>query len=72
MTALWIVGILLAIFLAVQLSRVGVRLAFGEELRVMLRLGPVHVQVVPKKETAKKKSKKEAAPKKKKIGRAHV
>lgn len=66
MTALWIVGILLAIFLAVQLSRVGVRLAFGEELRVMLRLGPVHVQVVPKKETAKKKSKKEAAPKKKK------
>ena len=57
MTALWIVGILLAIFLAVQLSRVGVRLAFGEELRVMLRLGPVHVQVVPKKETAKKKPK---------------
>ena len=41
MTALWIVGILLAIFLVVQLSRVGVRLAFGEEFRVMLRLGTI-------------------------------
>lgn len=66
MTALWIVGILLAIFLAVQLSRVGVRLAFGEECRVMLRLGPIRMQVVPKKETAKKKPKKDKATKKKK------
>ena len=66
MTALWIVGILLAIFLVVQLSRVGVRLAFGEEFRVMLRLGPIRMQVVPKKETAKKKPKKDKATKKKK------
>lgn len=66
MTALWIVGILLAIFLVVQLSRVGVRLAFGEECRVMLRLGPIRMQVVPKKETAKKKPKKYKATKKKK------
>lgn len=66
MTALWIVGILLAIFLVVQLSRVGVRLAFGEECRVMLRLGPIRMQVVPKKETAKKKPKKDKATKKKK------
>ena len=43
MTALWIVGILLAIFLVVQLSRVGVRFAFGEEFRVMLLLGPIPV-----------------------------
>ena len=66
MTALWIVGILLAIFLAVQLSRVGVRIAFGEELKVALRLGPVRVQVVPKKKTEKKKPQKEKPPKKKK------
>ena len=66
MTALWIVGILLAIFLVVQLSRVGVRLAFGEEFRIMLRLGPIRMQVVPKKETAKKKPKKDKATKKKK------
>lgn len=66
MTALWIAGILLAIFLVVQLSRVGVRLAFGEECRVMLRLGPIRMQVVPKKETAKKKPKKDKATKKKK------
>lgn len=45
MTALWIVGILLAIFLVVQLSRVGVCLAFGEECRVMLRLGPIRMQI---------------------------
>lgn len=66
MTALWIVGILLAIFLVVQLSRVGVHLAFDEEFRVMLRLGPIRMQVVPKKETAKKKPKKDKATKKKK------
>ena len=66
MTALWIVGILLAIFLVVQLSRVGVRFAFGEEFRVMLLLGPIRMQVVPKKETAKKKPKKDKATKKKK------
>lgn len=66
MTALWIVGILLAIFLVVQLNRVGVRLAFGEECRVMLRLGPIRMQVVPKKETEKKKPKKDKATKKKK------
>mgnify|MGYP000772897707 FL=1 len=66
MTALWIVGILLGIFFVVQLSRVGVCLAFGEELRVMLRLGPIRMQVVPKKETAKKKPKKDKATKKKK------
>ena len=63
MTALWIVGILLAIFLVVQLSRVGVRLAFGAECRVMLRLGPIRMPAVPKKETATKKPKKHKATK---------
>ena len=62
MTALWIVGILLLIFLAVQLCRVGVRVTFGEETRVTARFGPVRVQLLPRKE---KKPPKKEKPKKK-------
>ena len=62
MTALWIVGILLLILLAVQLCRVGVRLTFGEETRVTARFGPVRVQLLPPKE---KKPPKKEKPKKK-------
>ena len=63
MTALWIVGILLLIFLAVQLCRVGVRVTFGEETRVTARFGLVRVQLLPQKE---KKSPKERPKKEKK------
>ena len=63
MTALWIVGILLLIFLAVQLCRVGVRVTFGEETRVTARFGLVRVQLLPRKE---KKSPKERPKKEKK------
>ena len=64
MTALWIVGIVLFLLLVIFLSRVGAEMVFGEETGVTLRLGPVRVQVLPRKEKAKK-PKKEKPPKKK-------
>ena len=63
MTALWIVGIVLFLLLVIFLSRVGAEMVFGEETGVTLRLGPVRVQVLPRKEKAKK-PKKEKPPKK--------
>lgn len=65
MTALWIVGAVLLLLLVIFLSRVGAEMAFGEETRVVIRLGPVRVQVIPRKEKPKK-AKKEKPPKKKK------
>ena len=56
MTALWIVGIVLFLLLVIFLSRVGAEMVFGEETGVTLRLGPVRVQVLPRKEKAKKKA----------------
>ena len=64
MTALWIVGILLLILLAVLCSRVGVQAAFGEETRVVARVGLIRVQILPAKE--KKKPKKDKPKKEKK------
>ena len=64
MTALWIVGIVLFLLLVIFLSRVGAEMVFGEETGVTLRLGPVRVQVLPRKEKVKK-PKKEKPPKKK-------
>ena len=57
MTALWIVGIVLFLLLVIFLSRVGAEMVFGEETGVTLRLGPVRVQVLPRKEKAKKPKK---------------
>lgn len=47
MVALWILGILLALILLVLFLRVGVRIAFGDELRVTAAAGPVRIQIVP-------------------------
>lgn len=47
MVALWILGILLALILLVLFLRVGVRIAFGNELRVTAAAGPVRIQIVP-------------------------
>lgn len=67
MVALWILGILLLLILVLLLLRVGVRLQFGEELRVTAIAGPVRLQLVPEPEKKKPdKPKKEKAPKKKK------
>ena len=65
MTALWIVGIVLFLLLVIFLSRVGAEVVFGAETGVTLRLGPVRVQVLPRKEKTKK-PKKEKPPKKRK------
>ena len=43
MAALWILGILLALIVAALFLRVGVRIAFGQELRVTAAAGPVPV-----------------------------
>lgn len=67
MVALWILGILLLLILVLLLLRVGVRLQFGEELRVTAIAGPIRLQLVPEPEKKKPdKPKKEKAPKKKK------
>ena len=48
MAALWILGILLALIVAALFLRVGVRIAFGQELRVTAAAGPVRMQIVPR------------------------
>ena len=66
MVALWILGILLALILLVLFLRVGVRIAFGDELRVTAAAGPVRIQIVPSppkkpKKTEKAQGEKESA-----------
>ena len=58
MTALEIIGMILLLFLLLSLLRVGVIVDFGGELRVRLRVGPVKLTVLPRKE---KKAQKKAA-----------
>ena len=55
MTALKIIGILLLIVLLLSLLRVGAIVDFGGELRVRLRVGPVRLTVLPKKEKKAKR-----------------
>ena len=68
MVVLWILGILLALILLILLIRIGVKISFGEELRVWVQAGPVTIQILPKKPKKKKKktAKKKPKPKKKK------
>ena len=65
MVALWILGILLALILLVLFLRVGVRIAFGDELRVTAVAGPLRLQIVPKPQRKPKKEKKPKKPKEK-------
>ena len=58
MVALWILGILLALIVAALFLRVGVRIAFGDELRVTAAAGPVRIQIVPSPPKKPKKQKK--------------
>lgn len=58
MVALWILGILLALIVAALFLRVGVRIAFGNELRVTAVAGPVRIQIVPSPPKKPKKQKK--------------
>lgn len=65
MVALWILGILLALIVAALFLRVGVRIAFGNELRVTAAAGPVRIQIVPSppksQKTEKAQGEKESA-----------
>ena len=63
MVVLWILGILLALILLVLFLRVGVRIAFGDELRVIAVAGPLRLQIVPKPQRRPKKEKKPKKPK---------
>ena len=65
MVALWILSILLALILLVLFLRVGVRIAFGDELRVIAVAGPLRLQIVPKPQRRPKKEKKPKKPKEK-------
>lgn len=66
MVALWILGILLVLLIAILMLRVGVCIQLGEELRVSACIGPVKLQLVPKPEKKEKKPKKPKKEKKKK------
>ena len=61
MTALEIIGMILLLFLLLSLLRVGAIVDFGEELRVRLRVGPVKLTVLPRKEKKAQKRAAEAA-----------
>ena len=65
MVVLWILGILLALILLVLFLRVGVRIAFGDELRVIAVAGPLRLQIVPEPQRRPKKEKKPKKPKEK-------
>ena len=67
MVALWILGILLLLILVLLLLRVGVRLQFGEELRVTAIAGPIRLQLVPEPKKKKEKTP-EDGEKKKSLG----
>jgi hypothetical protein len=60
MIALWILGIVLVLLAAVLLLRVGVQVAFGQELRVTAKIGPAAIVILPRpeKENKPKKEKK--------------
>ena len=66
MVVLWILGILAALIVLLLLLRIGVRISFGEELRVTAMAGPVKLQLLPKQEGKEKKPKKERPQKPKK------
>ena len=61
MTALEIIGMILLLFLLLSMLRVGVIVDFGGELRVRLRVGPVKLTVLPRKEKKAQKKAAEAA-----------
>lgn len=63
---LWILGILAGLILLLMFLRIGVRIFFGDELRIVAIAGPVKIQVLPKQEGKEKKPKKERPEKKKK------
>lgn len=69
MTALKIIGIVLLVCLLISFLRLGVVAELGDELRVKLRIGPLRLTLLPKKEK-KPKAEKPKKPKKEKSAAA--
>lgn len=69
MTALKIIGVVLLCCLLLSLLRLGVIAELGDELRVKLRIGPIRLTLLPKKEK-KPKAEKPKKPKKEKSAAA--
>ena len=65
MIALWILGIVLVLLAAVLLLRVGVQVAFGQELRVTAKIGPAAIVILPRPEKDKKPKKEKKKPEEK-------
>ena len=57
MTALYIVGGLLAVLFGFSRLRLGVRVQFGESLTVAVKIGPKSIAIIPKPERKTKKPK---------------
>ena len=57
MTAVYIILAIAAALFLLSLLRVGVHIAFGDELRVTALAGPVRIQVLPKPDKPKKEKK---------------
>lgn len=57
MTAVYIILAIAAALFLLSLLRVGVHIAFGDELRVTALAGPARIQVLPKPDKPKKEKK---------------
>lgn len=58
MVAFYILGALVLLIVAILFIRVGIHAAFGEELRVSVKIGPIKKQMIPKPDKPEKKKKK--------------
>lgn len=63
MKALIVIGIIVLIFLLLVSVRAGVIFRFGDQMTLKLRIGPVRLTILPKKEKEKPGEKADAAPK---------
>ena len=61
----WILGILALLIVLILCLRVGAEVSFGEELRVVAKIGPAKITILPRPEKPKKEVKPDKKPKKK-------
>ena len=61
----WILGILILLIVLILCLRVGAEVSFGEELRVIAKVGPAKITILPRPEQPKEEEKPAQKPKKK-------
>lgn len=61
----WILGILILLIVLILCLRVGAEVSFGEELRVVAKVGPAKITILPRPEKPEKEEKTAKKPKKK-------